>query len=148
MASAWRRFSGGPLAVSSQRFDIDLDHGEAGVAGASIGVGVQNAASNTLWEFFLPGEAANYQYRDGDGEHDSGIPKSAEGLHVSFRLTSSKDYSVEIAAGFSMKKFKGRLIDDPDKAVVQAHVWNLDAGAGSTHDVYVNRMAILPAGKR
>lgn len=148
MASAWRRFSAGPLAVSSQRFDIDFDHGNLGEAGSSVGIGLQNAASNTLWEVYLPGDGANYMYRDGDGEHDSGIPKSTESLHISFRLTTAKDYTAEIAAGFSMKKYKGRLVDDPDKGVAQVHIWNLDAGSGSSRDVYINRMTILPAGKR
>ncbi len=131
-----------------QRFDIDFDHGALSSSGSSVGVGLQNAASNTLWEFFLTGDSDHYMLRDAEGLRDSGIPKSDESLHISFRLTAAKEYMAEIAAGLSMKKFKGRIIDDADQLVAQVHVWNLDAGSGSAHDVYVNRMTILPAGKR
>ncbi|MFH0908038.1 MAG: serine/threonine-protein kinase [bacterium] len=147
-ASAWRRFSAGALAVGTERFDIDFDHGKVGANGPSVGLGLQNAASNTLWEFYLAGGSANYVLRDADGERDSGIRRSTEALHISFRLTSSKQYAADIAAGFSMKNFKGRLISDTDPDVVQVYVWNFNAGEGSAHDTYVNRMVILPTDNR
>ena len=39
---------------------IDFDHGLVEKDGPSVGIGMQNAATNNLWEFFFTGGTANY----------------------------------------------------------------------------------------
>jgi hypothetical protein len=147
-ASAWRRFSGGPLAVGSQRFEIDFDHGQVGKGGPSVGLGLQNGASNTLWEFYFSGGSKTYVVHDADGHRDSGIPYTTDGIHINFQLTSPTEYVAEIAAGLETKKVTGRLVDEPDQQVRVVRLWNFNAGDGSKRDIYFNRIAVLPVRRR
>ena len=142
VASAWRTFSEGPLTVGSRKFVIDFDHGLI-EKGGSVGLGLQNAASNTLWEFFFPGGAEHYTVRDAGGERDSGIPFSQGSVRVEFRLTSPTEYVAVIIADTSTITLKGALITADDQQVRVVHVWNYNAGEGSPHDVYFNHIAIV-----
>lgn len=144
MAEAWRTLAGDPLQVARESVRIGFDHGFIGPDGASVGLGVQNAASNNLWEFFSRGGETNYVVHDALGMRDSGIPLSAESLLVEFRLVSESDYAATVIAGLTTFTLKGSLISRPDASVRIIHLWNHDAGPGNIHDAYFNNLSVAP----
>ena len=140
-ADAYRPFADGPLALAPQRFMIDIDNGLVD-PGASVGLGLQNGNSNTLWEFFFVGGNRNYTVRDGTGEINTGIPFTTRGLHCTFVLTEATAYAVDIVCEGQTNTLKGRLIDNPDQEISRIHLWNFNAGSGPDHDVYFNSIQI------
>ena len=140
-ADAYRLFAAGPLAVTSQYFAIDFDSGKIKSRGGSVGWGLQNITSNTLWEFYYAG-GETYIVRDGSGENDSGIPMTAKGMHCEFRLTEPLRYSATITANGVTNVLAGTLIGDPDHRIRILHLWNSNAGPGKNHDVYFNNLRI------
>jgi hypothetical protein len=140
-ADAYRLFTAGPLAVSPQRFTFDFDNGAIELGGSSAGWGLQNATSNTLWEFYSAG-GETYIMRDGNGEANSGIQFTTNGLHFEFRLTERSKYSVMISSGGMTNMLAGKLIEDPDQRISMLHLWSFNVGRGKDHDVYFNNLRI------
>lgn len=142
-ANAHRAFASGPLAVATRRFLIDFDNGKIKTKSSSVGWGLQNRTSNTLWEFYFAG-GENYTVHDGGGQRDSGIPMTVNGLHCEFILTEPLKYSAAISAGGVTNRLTGTLISDPDHRIAIVHFWNANAGPGKSHDVYFNNLKITP----
>ena len=141
-ADAYRSFDRGQLAVSPRRFMFDFDNGKIDLGGSSAGWGLQNAASNTLWEFYSAG-GDTYIMRDGYGEANSGIRFTTNGLHFEFSLIEKASYSVTILSGGTTNIRTGKLIECPDQSISMLHLWSFNAGPGKDHDVYFNSLKIV-----
>jgi serine/threonine protein kinase len=143
-AAAWRRISAGRLGVATQQLILRMDHGKVRPGGPSVGVGLQNASSNNLWEFFIAGGDKEYIIHDGaDDGHSSRIPYTEDGIRIQFRLTSTAEYVAEIIVGSKTNRRTGKLIAEADKGIRVIHLWNFNAGDGHTYDAYFNDLSVI-----
>ena len=146
----YRPLTGGSLA-SDQRFRIDLDNGWIGSGGPSVGFGLQNSASNNLWEFYFAGGDGSYTINRNGGVFATGIPFTGNGLHVDFGFTGTTNFTVDITAyfnaghtSFTNYTFTGSLLAQADQGVRQLHIWNANAGSGPNYDAFFNSMSVIP----
>ncbi len=138
-----KRILNGPLATG-QTFHVAFDNGFID-SGTGIGIGLQNAGGQTLWQFYFNGGDTNYNLSGISG--GSGIPFTSAGMDIAFTLTGPTNFSVTITPnGSSIKTFTGNLGTNADSSITLFRAWNYAAGAGSDHDVFFNRMAITGPG--
>jgi len=122
---------------------IDMDNGYI-TSGSSVGVSIQNAEGQNLWEWYFSGGASDYSYHDNSGYNSSTLGWSQTGMHIAFTLTSTNTYTatVTLTSGGSFTT-SGTLISESDFGVAQARAFNYTAGSGSAYDFFVNNISIL-----
>ncbi len=140
-------------------FSIDLDNGfiqnsesPAGIVGFSL---LNNAGREKFW-FQFEGGTTNYTITDGTGLVNTGIPFTDEGLRVIFTqvtVDNNSQYSVSVQAigadGPSGLPFthNGVLFGsafDFIESVDRVQVFNRTAGNGSSSDLFVNSLTVVP----
>ena len=141
-SSAVRPFNG-PL-VPGDLFEVDLDTGFID-SGGTVGLFLQNAAGDSLFQFFFGGGNTNYIVNDGSGERDTGVPFTQDGLSLDFTLTDADSYEFTVIS-FSgpTATITGDLIGSVDPAVSRLRLFNTNAGAGDEHNFFANGLAITP----
>jgi hypothetical protein len=147
---AYRPF--GSLAVG-QTIQVDIENGYISSGGSSVGFGIENSIGTNLWEFFFVGGNSDYTLNDGTGANATTIPFTANGLRITFTLTSSNTYSATIvtpATGGSTYTFSGTLITpfSGTQVPAQLHFWNANAGDGclgsncTPYDYFFNNLYV------
>lgn len=136
-----KRILTSPLAVG-QAFRVAFDSGYIDT-GRGVGVGLQNANGETLWQFFFNGGDTNYSITDGTTD----IGWTGAGMDVEFTLTGPTTYSAKISPnGSAPRTIAGNLEPNADSSIVLFRSWNYSAGSGSDYDVFFNRVEIIGAG--
>jgi len=144
-ADAYRPFTGGPLGIG-EKFRMDFDNGYVDTGG-SVGLGLQNAAGQTLWEVFFAGGGNFYMNNDAAGVVATTVGFGDEGLHVDFTLTGPAAYTMTLTRRDGVSQtINGNLIGQADQNIAQVHAFNWNAGAGSDHDAYFNSMLVPEPG--
>jgi hypothetical protein len=140
-AVAVRTFTGGGLTVG-QQFTLSFDNGFVDPS-TSVGFVLEDSSSNDLLDFRFTGGNANYTVFDNSGSVDTGIGFTDEGLNLTFTLTGANSYSLLIAplVGTSTN-ITGTLLNSGD--VEQVRIFNINAGSGSSFDMYVNDLQVIP----
>ena len=129
------------LAVG-QTFRVAFDSGYIDT-GRGVGVGLQNATGQTLWQFFFNGGDTNYSITGGTTD----IGWTGAGMDVEFTLTGPTTYSAKIFPNGSLPRtITGNLEPNADSSIVLFRAWNYSAGSGSDYDVFFNRVEIIGAG--
>lgn len=142
--AAVRPFTGGPL-TTGQTVRVDFDNGYIG-AGFSDGIGVQNTAGQTLWEWYFPGGGTNYINHDAAGNITTTIPYGDEGIHVDFTSTGPSSYQVVVTRRDGVTQtITGQLIAATDQGVAQFRCWNYSAGVNNPYNMMINNLQIVPA---
>jgi hypothetical protein len=146
---AYRAF--GSLAVG-QTIQVDIENGWVSSGGPSVGFGIQNSIGTNLWEFFFVGGNNNYTMNDASGANTNNMPPyTANGLRVTFTLTSSNTYSATITTpntgGTTYGPYTGTLITpfSGTQVPAQLHFWNAnsaDGSGGSAYDFFFNNLYV------
>lgn len=140
VTEAVRPLTGGPL-VAGQVLRAAFDNGWID-NGGTAGIGLRNAAGNTLWEFYFAGGTNNYYLNDQGGSVYTAIPFTGDGLQMAFQLTDPTNYVVEVTRGGVTQMFSGSLIAQADAGIAQVRCWNNQAGSGSNADVFLNSLSV------
>lgn len=146
MAEATRLFNT-PLQVG-QTFKIDMDNGYINSAGPSVGLSLRDSSNTNRFEFFFRGGQSHYEINDASGTRDSGIGFTDQGLHLTFTLTATNTYSLNVVAvntnsptggpwtiSGTMGGVTGKLID-------RLRLFNYNAGSGTNYDAYFNNIIV------
>ncbi|MGD9872979.1 MAG: hypothetical protein AB7T27_01790 [Kiritimatiellia bacterium] len=135
-----KRLLTSPLAVG-QTLSVKLDNGYINT-GSGVGVAVQNATGDTLWEFFFNG---GDQYYNITGS-SSDIGWTSSGLEIEFSLTGPTSYVSRITPlGSSTRTNTGNLASSPNSTVTVFRAWNWNAGSGSDYDIFFNSLKLTTA---
>ena len=125
-------------------FKIRMDNGCVDPSQA-VGFGIQNASGNNLAEFYFQGGGTDYVLNDGSGVSNTGIGFSDEGVEVVYTRTGASTYNVKITRlvdGATVTL--ARSFNNPAGGQLpkQVRLFNGNAGAGSSADVFFNNMEI------
>ncbi len=128
------------LAVG-QTFMVSMDNGFINT-GSGVGVALQNAQSNTLWEFFFNGGDNFYNISGGSTD----IGWTSGGLDIEFTLIGPTNYRTRITPlGGSTRTNTGNLASAANMSIAMVKAWNWNAGSGSDYDVFFNNLKIVTA---
>jgi hypothetical protein len=146
VANGYRGFAA-PLAVG-ETFSLEMDNGWIS-SGATVGFGLQNAASQNLVEVYYRGFDANNSYKINDvaGERNVGVPWTANGVRVLLTLTASNQFSVTLksAEGTNATLVGSLKSASGGQAISQLRLFNAFAGSGPEHDSFWNDLKIIGA---
>ena len=130
-----------PLATG-QTVAVRFDHGFIN-AGSGVGVAMQNAQGDTLWQFFFNGGDTNYNLTGSTSD----LTWSPGGFDVAFTLTGPTSYLSRITPlGGATRTNAGNLAATTNHAITAFRAWNYNAGAGSDFDVFFNQLRLLSPG--
>ncbi len=142
-SNAVHTLAGGALSVG-QGIDLDFDNGFVN-SGGTVGVSLQNAAGQNLFEFFFTGGNPNYRRNDFGGVVDTATGFTDNGLDFSFALNSVTGYTASLAG----TAFSGSLISQTDQAIARVRVFNSsNQGNNGDNDLFFNNLAISPEPSR
>src|SRR5262249_45681172 len=133
VGQAFRPFSTGSTLQVGWDFSIDVDNGFID-SGGTVGIGLQNASSQNLAEFFFVGGDSSYKVNSASGSNATGVGFTNQGLHLTFRLTSANSFSMSIdqlsdGLGTNVTTVTGNLISQSGgESVSQLRLFNANAG--------------------
>ena len=137
--TAYRPFNGA-LSVG-QTFSLQMDNGFIDNS-AYVGFQLGDGQGNIPFSFEFFGGQNNYSYDIGNNRFDTGVPFTTSGLSIALTLGASNAFSLAITPiGGATTTINGTL---GSSNLVQVALFNLSAGAGSSHDVFFNNLAIVP----
>ena len=139
-AVATRNFTA--LSVG-QTFQIDMDNGYINT-GKTVGFGLQNSSGENVWEFYFTGGGSSYIINAGSVSPTPSIGYTANGLRITFTLTSSTTYSVSVQGlngGSSYGPYTGTLLNPSGgQSITKFRGYNSDAGSGEDYDLFFNNL--------
>lgn len=120
-------------------FSISLDNNWISNGGYGIGIALQNAEGETLWQFFFNGGDTYYNM---SGVVDTGIDWTGDGMDVAFTLTDATSFEAVVSPySGETATLNGSLISSPvDQTISRVRIWNYSAGTGSNYNFYVNNL--------
>jgi hypothetical protein len=147
-----RPFTGGALSIG-QTVKVDLDQGYEDT-GATVGFGLQNAASSNLVEvYYIGGDTVNsWKKNDAGGQvnlaADGVIGFTGDGLHLEITLLTATTYSGtlnKLNPTGAPVAFSGTLnAGAGDQAIVKLRLFNFNSGGGNNANFYGNNLAVVP----
>lgn len=145
VTDAIRPFTGGPLALG-QHVKVDFDNGFA-QSGNTVGIGLQNAAGQNLWEVYFVGGGAFYINNDAAGPAPTTVAYGDEGLHVDFMLTGAASYTMTLTRRDGVfQTINGNLINPggttPDQNITQFRAFDANGPGGDANNFYINSLAV------
>jgi len=149
VANARRAFTGSSSSLqTNQVFTFSIDNGYVNNSGGSIGLALENSASNTVWEFLYVGgnSGGHYSINDGSGSNATSVSYLESGLVVAFTLTSGTTYSVTITpVGGATTTVTGTL-ENPvgGRAISQFRFYNNEplSGNGCNYNCFLNTISV------
>ncbi len=142
----------------NDNFSLSMLHGPFGKKGevddpapARVGFALRTGNQNTSvedynaaarFEFLAKEGAPNYLIHDAEGDFDTGIPVTADGLGITLSLLTADTYDLEVInlKDKSKKVFKNRKLGGTAGAPVQSlALFNMDSEA---HDVFFNNFQV------
>ena len=131
----------GSALVSGQTFSVRFDNGSVN-SGSGVGVALQNAGGETLWQFYVNGGDAFYTLNGTLTD----IAKTTNGLDVAVTLSGSTSFVARITPlGGTTYAYAGNFAAATNMAASVFRAWNWNAGAGSVYDFYFNNLQIVAA---
>lgn len=132
-----------PAALGvGQALRVRMDNGFLN-NGAGTGVALQNAASNTLWEFFFNGGDQNYSISGGSTD----IGWTPGGLDIELTMSGPTSWISRITPlGGSTRTNAGNFSALPDMSATLFRAWNYNAGGGSDFDFFINGLQVTSPG--
>ncbi|MCS7049213.1 MAG: PEP-CTERM sorting domain-containing protein [Verrucomicrobiae bacterium] len=144
VSEAIRPFTGA-LTVG-QIFLIDFDNGWI-QDGGTVGLGLQNNASQNRIEFFFIGGQTTYKIQTGATQTDSGVGFTGDGLRLEFTLTGADTMKLVIknTGGSTLATFSNLALGgNAGSGIDRVRLFNASAGPGSNHDAFYNSLRIIP----
>lgn len=122
-----------------QTLGVKMDNGFINT-GSGVGVALQNAGGDTLWQFFFNGGDTNYNITGSTTD----IGWTSGGIDVEVTLTGPTSYVSRIRPlGGSTRTNTGHLASAANMTVTVFRAWNWNAGAGSDYDVFFNSLRLI-----
>ena len=146
LANAVRPLTGGALSVG-QTFGIDFDNGWIDT-GNSVGVALQNASGENVFEFLFMGGASTYTVNAGTAVGT--LPGfTGDGLHLDFLLGPVGAYTATVTLDPTktpqVYAVTGTVASPSGgSAITQVRIFNANAGSGAQRDSYVNNLSVVP----
>lgn len=141
VTEATRLLEGSSLGVG-QILGVAFDNGYVN-GGKSVGMALQNAAGELLWEFYFSGGDTRYTVHDGSGSRATPVSFSGDGLWIEFEQTSTTNCLVQVTdAVGTCYRFAGSLMTVADQQIARIRLWNYEAGAGSDADLFINSLSV------
>ncbi len=144
LSEAIRLFS--TALVSGQRFTISMDNGDVqSGSNQTVGFGLQNSSGENLFEFYFRGGANYYDFNDLDGQKETTVSYTDEGVVLNFTLTSSNQYllTVEKLEDSSIEVFEGTLKNPAGgQSINQIRLFNANAGPDPFRNLYFNSLSV------
>jgi hypothetical protein len=138
-AEAIRNF---PAIIVGQTVQFDMDNGYVNSGGPTIGVGLQNASGQNVWEIFFAGGAAGYSVNG--SLLSPAVPYTANGLRITFTLLTATTYSATIQilnGGATYGPYTGTLQSPGSgQSITRFRAFNYNAGSGANYDFFVNNI--------
>ena len=135
------------IMLPGDSLSLDMDNGFVDAL-AVVGIGIQNASGENLWEFFFRGGTASYEVNQGGGAIFTGLGFTDEGLNIKLKMLTATTLEYTIT----------RLIDDVSvtgtsttisqgggQAPAQLRLFNFNAGGASSNDAYFNSIELCHA---
>lgn len=132
---ATRPFSA-PLATG-QTFSVRMQHGNVD-NGSRVGVSLQNAAGQKLFELFRLGGDSTYWINDAT----SAISIVSGPIDIEVTLIGPTNFSARINANGTPHMIDGALIAQGDATITRFRAWNYSAGGGSEYDFTFNDLSL------
>ena len=151
-AAVYRAFATGPIHVGGQLL-IDMDNGFNDVAGSAVGFSLRNGdatnsptdyATGARLQFYLAGNSTDYTIVDAGGAFDSGVPLTYAGVRLIFTLGTNDNYTLAIITNGSgsTNTISGTLGGTPSSTLDSIALFNNNAGAGASHNVFFNSLSV------
>ena len=103
----------------------------------SVGFALLNGDSNARFEFMFIGGGTNYVVNDAAAGKHTGIQWTGDGLDITFRLTGTDSYRLEIGSYV----ITGTLAQAAT-AITQFKAWNWRAGVNWQYNFYLGEMSV------
>ncbi|NLB65909.1 MAG: hypothetical protein GX803_05515 [Lentisphaerae bacterium] len=131
------------LAVG-QSFHVHMKNGWIWEIGGGIGVALQNASGDTLWEFYFNGGDDFYSIT-GD---TTDIGWTDAGIDIVFTVTSAGNYSVDVTpVGGSKRTYTGTFTGDIARFRAWSYSNGTDDGQNENRDYFIGAMKITGLGE-
>ena len=129
-----------PSLLVGQTVRFDMDNGW--LNSGSVGVGLQNASGQNVWEIFFAGGATGYSING--SLLSPTVPFTANGLRITFTLLTSTTYSATIQilnGGATYGPYTGTLQSPGSgQSITRFRAFNYNAGSGANYDFYFNNI--------
>jgi hypothetical protein len=126
-----------------QTVQFDMDNGWIN-NGNSVGVGLQNATGQNVWEIYFSGGGSSYVINTESSSPSVNIPYTTNGLRINFTLTSSSSYSATVQSlngGATYGPYTGNLLNPSGgQSITRLRAFNFNAGNGPNYDFFVNNI--------
>ena len=150
LSEAIRPFSQ-PL-TSGQTFSVHMRNGDVRMPGeeeeygGGVGVALQNAAGDTLWQFWFNG--GDEFYNRSGGQTDVGWTPA--GIDLSMELTGATTYTLTVhPQGGAAQTYAGEWEENADQVVARFRAWSWDNGVNNEDndfDFFVDDLAVTEPG--
>lgn len=150
---AWGMFANsGGEAVAIRDFNNPMDIGHTfslsmdnGFVDGAVGFRLRNINNQEVLRFYFEGGDANYTLLDGNGEQDTGVPYTDEGLNISVTLTGSGlfDFQITPLESGTATTLSGTFINTTATNTIHSlSAFNQNAGFNAPANLYFNNFEI------
>ena len=133
-----------PLAsalATGQTFSVQFDNGYIDT-GYGVGIALQNASGDTLWECYFNGGDATYNLTGTQTD----IGWTSNGIAIALTLSSPTSYVATLTpVGGAARTYAGNFTAASNRSATVFRAWNWNAGSGADHDFFFNRLQIETA---
>jgi hypothetical protein len=130
-----------PSLLVGQTVRFDMDNGWIN-NGNSVGVGLQNASGNNVWEIYFLGGATGYSVNG--SLLSPTVPYTVNGLRVTFTLVTATTYSATIQilnGGATYGPYTGSLLNPVGgQSITRFRAFNFNAGGDGNYNFYFNNI--------
>jgi hypothetical protein len=124
---------------SGMTFAVRIKNGWILEGLGGIGVGLQNAGGDTLWQFWFNG-GDNFYNRSG-GTTDVGWTDAP--IDLTLEMTSATSYNLTVLPqGGPARNYSGTLEANADQTVARFRAWSWSNGEGSNYDYLLNNLLV------
>lgn len=124
-------------------FSLQMDNGFI-EAGGSVGFGLQNASGENILEFYFRNGQPNYKYNDFNGEQDTGLGFTDDGLTIQITLLTATTYQLSVTRNGGGSFTTTGTLKNPagGQTVSQFRLFNANAGSGGQPDAFFNNFSV------
>ena len=127
--------------ATGQTFSVRFDNGSID-PGYGVGIALQNAGGNTLWELYFNGGDTNYNLTGAQTD----IGWTSNGIDIALALSGPTGYVARITpVGGATRTYAGNFAAATDRTATVFRAWNWNAGSGSDHDFFFNNLQVATA---
>lgn len=134
---------GSPISLANQYIAIDFDNGYVDPS-SKVGISFYNASNQVQLTFEFVGGDTNYKVTDSTGSHVNppSLGFTDNGFNVKLTLNNNSNGQYTLNVGAS--SISG-VLQRSSSIIDKIEVFNINAGNGSSNDVYFNNLVVSTA---